>query len=108
MIGDQLRLADTGASSVRLAGRVHGIAVSRRAGALVVRFRRDPLATGYAVSLSLSDGRSLLLPTQRTRVSVPATAEVTVTRLGVIALRDDEAGPLTFARLPRRSPSARR
>jgi hypothetical protein len=84
-------------------GRVRRLTVRRRRGGLLVSFRSAPLAESYAVTLSLSDGRSLLLSTGGTKTSlfVPHVLAVSaVENLGVIALRGSQRGPLVRLRGP--------
>jgi virginiamycin B lyase len=80
-------------------GAVSRITAIRRGAALLIRFRAAPLATSYAISLILSDGRELLLPSAHTVLRVPGIGTAKVTRLSVIALRDGELGPRIQARL---------
>jgi hypothetical protein len=86
-------------------GRVHSIAVHRSHGGLLVSFSPAPLAQRYLATVSLSDGRSLVTPSRRGALTVffpDVPAAAVITRLGVIGLRGELAGPLTLARQPRR------
>ena len=86
-------------------GRVSAITAHRVAGSVQVAFRAAPLAQRYLVSMTLSDGRELLLSTapHSTSLTIPHVAgNVAIVRLGVTALRNEQKGPTVFVkRLPR-------
>jgi streptogramin lyase len=80
-------------------GRVSRITLRRRHDGLLVSFRRAALAQRYLVSVTLGDGRSVLMPTSGTSAliaGVPATTAVE--RVSVLALRGEERGPLATVR----------
>jgi len=61
------------------------VRVTRFKGGLLVRWGKSRLAAGYAVTVSLSDGRRLLFPTRATKVhvrAVPRDLAATVTVAG--------------------------
>jgi streptogramin lyase len=92
-------------------GRVSAITARRVAGGVRVAFRAAPLAQRYLVSMILSDGRELLLATapHSTSLRIPnVAAGVAIVRLGVIALRNEQRGPTTFAKTRRGRRSPRR
>jgi streptogramin lyase len=92
-------------------GRVSAITARRVAGGVRVAFRAAPLAQRYLVSMSLSDGRELLLTTapHSTSLTIPnVAADIAITRLGVTALRNEQKGPTTLAKLARKRRSRTR
>ena len=86
-------------------GRARSIAVHRARGGLLVSFAPAPLAQRHLATVSLSDGRTLVAPAGRGARSVffpEVPGGVAVTRVGVMGIRGELAGPLTLARIKSR------
>ena len=91
-------------SGIPRPGRVHSIVARRSRGGLLVSFSPAPLAQRYLAAVSLSNGRSVVVPSRGAGpVFIPEIpAGIAITRVGVVALRGELRGRLTLARIRRR------